>query len=77
MKEHYGINVPSSTTRLITEKHAYKAAKLKKTEADHENVKQSHELWANRNVPSTLYPSNFMLWESRKKANKEIIYGSS
>jgi hypothetical protein len=38
MKEHYGIDVPSSTTRLITEKHAYKVAKLRKAEADHEKI---------------------------------------
>jgi hypothetical protein len=38
MKEHYGIDIPSSTTRLITEKHAYKVAKLKKVEANHEKV---------------------------------------
>ena len=38
MKEHYGIDVPSSTTRLITEKHAYKVAKLKKAQADHEKI---------------------------------------
>jgi hypothetical protein len=29
MKEHYGIEIPSSTVRLITEKHAYKIAELK------------------------------------------------
>ncbi len=30
MKEHYGIEIPSSTVRLITEKHAYKISELKK-----------------------------------------------
>ena len=30
MKEHYGIEVPSSTIRLVTEKHAYKITNLKK-----------------------------------------------
>jgi hypothetical protein len=38
MKEHYGIEVPSSTIRLITEKHAFKVASLKKTEASYEQV---------------------------------------
>lgn len=38
MKEHYGIEVPSSTIRLITEKHACKVANLKKTEAAYEQV---------------------------------------
>ena len=30
MKEHYGIDIPSSTVRLITEKHAHKFASLEK-----------------------------------------------
>lgn len=38
MREHYGIEVPSSTIRLITEKHAYKVANLKKVEACRENI---------------------------------------
>jgi len=38
MKEHYGIDIPSSTTRLITQKHAYKISSLKKNEADKEQV---------------------------------------
>lgn len=38
MKEHYGIEVPSSTIRLITEKHAYKVSGLKRAEAAHEQV---------------------------------------
>lgn len=38
MKEHYGIDVPSSTIRLITEKHAYKTAKLERVGAAYEEV---------------------------------------
>jgi hypothetical protein len=38
MKEHYGIDVPSSSVRLITEKHAYKSANLKKIREAKEKV---------------------------------------
>ena len=38
MKEHYGIEPPSSTIRLITEKHAYKVINLKKAEVGHEKI---------------------------------------
>jgi hypothetical protein len=38
MKEHYGIDVPSSTVRLITEKHAYKLGNLKMAGATKEEV---------------------------------------
>lgn len=38
MKEHYGIEVPSSTIRLITQKHAYKTDALKKAEALQEKI---------------------------------------
>ena len=38
MKEHYGIDVPSSTVRLITEKHAYKLAKFKKVGTIEEEI---------------------------------------
>jgi hypothetical protein len=36
MKEHYGIEVPSSTTRLITEKHARQISELKKEPVEEE-----------------------------------------
>ncbi len=38
MKEHYGIELPSSTIRLITEKHAYETSNFNKTEAVHEKI---------------------------------------
>jgi hypothetical protein len=38
MKEHYGIDVPSSTVRLITEKHAHRVVKLKRVGAAKEKV---------------------------------------
>lgn len=38
MKEHYGIDVPSSTVRLITEKHAYKIIELKKVGVAKEEI---------------------------------------
>lgn len=38
MKEHYGIDIPSSTVRLITEKHAYKLSELKKVSRAKEKV---------------------------------------
>lgn len=38
MQEHYGIEIPSSTIQLITKKHAYKAANLKKAAAAFEQI---------------------------------------
>jgi hypothetical protein len=38
MKEHYGIDIPLSATRVIVEKHAQKMAHLKKTKAAHEKI---------------------------------------
>ncbi len=38
IKEHYGIDVPSSTVRLITEKHARKISFFKKNATNYEDV---------------------------------------
>lgn len=38
MQEHYGLGIPSSTVRLITEKHAYQFENMKKVEAPKEAI---------------------------------------
>jgi hypothetical protein len=38
MQEHYGLAIPSSTVRLITEKHAYQIENMKKVEAPKEAI---------------------------------------